>query len=1127
MILPNFLEPYQLDAEESIAKGCVSDIRFDIGVYQVCIVDGNEEFWPFLRFDDNDALIETFCSCSSDESPCVHIATAYLYIFGVNDSPLHHRFEQSLWNAIFLRLFIANGTASFKEVSSGHYIIENGGFSINATAPSAQETLESMLINRHKETEYNSLKFFSITPKDLSLWHQGRPSFALRYKLSPWTDIAMMLMAYQNSGKDYMLSFITDDTKMITGLEIKTAEIMVSCSLSAEDLIAIIPSLTTVSSPLQVYSYGEEFIATISYNTTSSSFTITSDESSLRHYREHQRKFRDIPEEQRITIGPWEYVPEVGFFSEEKHPLLDRGEIPAADVEAFFEEYYHIIEHKGVDITVHGEEPPISYDLFFDEDWNFHVVPYLFVVGDLQTGSSHVFGRWVFCEGHGFYKIAPSRFPASPTIISRDAISAFVDANKSWLNTHEGFHTHLSEVHDAIGYEVTDKRLIFSARSDSDDVGVCDFGQWVFIRGSGFYAKTPSHQSTTIRPGIVITRKKVPSFIKENLEECEGVAGFFAEKSPYKSIGLTISYGDDGVVIAPEYSLAEEFSGAEVLIFGEYLYVAGAGFYKTPQEDMLPEKFRHRRVIDVAKERYRWLYDIVAENITRGSIAMPTVKIKKVGFFDDEEKSFDIFGDGAAEKDYDLTGLNSSLRHYQEDGIQWLWSLYSYGLSGLLCDDMGLGKTHQAMALFAAVKNKNRGEASFLVVCPTSVIYHWEDKIRQFLPGMSVAIYHGPDREDVCRVVENNDIVVTSYGIARGDIEHLSSEFFDVAIFDEIQVAKNHNSKVHKALLKIPSTMAVGLTGTPIENNLMELKALFDIVLPNYMPSKKKFRNLFIKPMEKGDSAISKALLKKLVKPFLLRRKKEKVLAELPAKTEEIEYCSMLPKQRDLYYSELEKKRMALISDLEDTSKAVPYVHIFTLLSHLKQICNHPAAFLGDVKHYKKYESGKWDLFVEILRQARDSGKKVVVFSQYLSMLDIIERHLRDEGVHYAAVRGSTGRRAEEIFRFHNDSTCEVFVGSLRAVGLGIDLTAASVVIHYDRWWSAAREDQATDRVHRIGQKLGVQVFKFITKDSFEERIHSLITAKEKLMEEIVDAHDDGSLHKFSRTELIELLKYT
>lgn len=291
------------------------------------------------------------------------------------------------------------------------------------------------------------------------------------------------------------------------------------------------------------------------------------------------------------------------------------------------------------------------------------------------------------------------------------------------------------------------------------------------------------------------------------------------------------------------------------------------------------------------------------------------------------------------------------------------------------------------------------------------------------------------------------------------------------------------------------------------------------------MPGENDYREQFIRPIEKEGNVEKRLLLSRLIKPFVLRRKKDDVLLDLPEKTEEIAHCDLQPEQRDLYAEILTASRDKLLGELQSNEQPVPYLHIFTLLSHLKQVCNHPAAYLKKPASYKEYKSGKWDLFLELLEEARESQQKVVVFSHYLSMLDIIEDYLKEHGIGFAAIRGATVDRGEQLQRFNRDPQCEVFVGSLQAAGLGIDLTAASVVIHYDRWWNAARENQATDRVHRIGQTRGVQVFKLVTKGTVEEHIDFLIAKKGRLMEEIVGVDDHQIIKRFDRQEMINLLQ--
>lgn len=474
-----------------------------------------------------------------------------------------------------------------------------------------------------------------------------------------------------------------------------------------------------------------------------------------------------------------------------------------------------------------------------------------------------------------------------------------------------------------------------------------------------------------------------------------------------------------------------------------------------------------------------------------------------------------------------LHSLTSDLRPYQKHGVEWLWFLYQNGLSGLLCDDMGVGKTHQAMGLMDAirVRAKQEGRKSlFLVVCPTSLIYHWQDKVVRFLSDFKVKVYVGLSRS-LDDFPGDYDIFLTSYGIWRNESMRLKKYAFDAAFFDELQIAKNHVSQIHAALLQAQAEVKIGLTGTPIENQLRELKSLFDLVMPGYMPVDSDFREFFVRPIERAENPKRRELLSRFVRPFVLRRRKVDVLPDLPVKTEELYQTELLGEQKSLYRQVASQQALPLIQQLRDEASPIPYMHIFAVLSSLKQICNHPATYLKDVSNYERYESGKWEAFTELIEEAMESEQKVVVFSQFLAMLDIIELYLKKNGISYAQIRGQTKNRGEEVGRFHDDPNCRIFLGSLQAAGLGIDLTPASIVIHYDRWWNAARENQATDRVHRIGQVRGVQVFKLFTRSTIEEKIDRMIAKKAGLLEEIVSFDDHQIIKRLSRQEIIFLLE--
>lgn len=476
-----------------------------------------------------------------------------------------------------------------------------------------------------------------------------------------------------------------------------------------------------------------------------------------------------------------------------------------------------------------------------------------------------------------------------------------------------------------------------------------------------------------------------------------------------------------------------------------------------------------------------------------------------------------------------LFSTDHHLRPYQNSGLLWLWFLYNHHLSGLLCDEMGLGKTHQAAALLDIVfqSTETSERPRFLVVCPTSVLPHWEHILATHLPTVGIFSFHGPNKPETIPPI---DIIITSYGTLRQNYAKFYKLSFTIAVFDEIHVAKNKASQIHKILCRLNAQMKLGLTGTPVENNLLEFKSLLDIILPNYLPSDSLFKKLFTKNhnnTEIDDQIISSQdLLLKLTRPFILRRTKKLVLPELPEKVESIIPCVLSPEQKKLYLSTLKREKMHIqqLGSLEDRS--VNYLHVFTLLNHLKQICDHPALFLKNPEEYKKHESGKWNAFVRLMHDSLSAGYKVVVFSQYIHMIRIITLYLDEIGVKYASIQGKSLNRKEEIAYFTSDPECRVFVGSLLAAGTGINLTAGNVVIMYDRWWNPAKENQALDRVHRIGQKNTVFIYKLMTEDTLEERIHYLIEKKVRLLDKVISTQDTNILHMLNKEDLLTILSY-
>ncbi len=460
-------------------------------------------------------------------------------------------------------------------------------------------------------------------------------------------------------------------------------------------------------------------------------------------------------------------------------------------------------------------------------------------------------------------------------------------------------------------------------------------------------------------------------------------------------------------------------------------------------------------------------------------------------------------------------GLCSPLRPYQRLGAEWLSALWHYRLGGLLCDDMGLGKTHQAMALLLLLVEESLTDLPSLVVTPLTVLGHWQQKLAEHAPTLPVAVFHGPRRD--LQQTSGTRLVLTSYGTLRAAAETLADQPFAVVVFDEAQQLKNRQTQGYRAARALSAEVRIGLTGTPIENDLADLHALVDLVLPGALDH--------LEPASRGAGrAFQAESLRRAARPFVLRRVKAEVLGELPEKINDPRRCRLSDEQVALYREVVERRGPELRERLSRPGERIPYLHVFAVLNLLKRICDHPALALGRLDRWQQHSSGKWDLFCELLGEALGSGQKVVVFSQYLGMLEIMGRHLTALGTGHATLTGSSRGRAETVDRFNRDEGCRVFLGSLKAGGTGIDLVGGSVVIHYDRWWNAAREDQATDRVHRIGQRRAVQVLRLIAEGTLEERIDGLIEGKRRLLDEVVETDSAALSRVFGRAELLALL---
>ncbi len=447
-------------------------------------------------------------------------------------------------------------------------------------------------------------------------------------------------------------------------------------------------------------------------------------------------------------------------------------------------------------------------------------------------------------------------------------------------------------------------------------------------------------------------------------------------------------------------------------------------------------------------------------------------------------------------------GIKADFREYQTRGFGWLWFMYQYGLNGILADDMGLGKTLQALALLQKAKEKNK-KAPNLVICPTSVVFNWENEIEKFAPGLTCLKLSGTERKDLFKEIPKYDVVITSYALIRRDIAKLKKHEFRYVILDESQNIKNAESITAQSVKQLNCKHKLALSGTPIENRLEELWSIFDFLMPGFLFDKSEFNYRYVTPiMEREDKTVEKRL-KSQIYPFILRRMKRDVAKDLPDKIENVAYCELTPEQKDFYLEVMDSTREELFKSIEEKGIEKSRMSIFSALLRLRQICCHPRLYdKENVKGIK--ESGKFEQLKVMLEEIISEGHRVLLFSQFVDMLDIIKEWLVKEDIKHEYLTGSTKDRQEVVERFNSDPTIPIFLISLKAGGTGLNLTGADYVIHYDPWWNPAVEDQATDRAYRIGQTKKVFVYRMITKGTVEEKIQKLKSRKRDLVDSVI-----------------------
>lgn len=472
------------------------------------------------------------------------------------------------------------------------------------------------------------------------------------------------------------------------------------------------------------------------------------------------------------------------------------------------------------------------------------------------------------------------------------------------------------------------------------------------------------------------------------------------------------------------------------------------------------------------------------------------------------------------------SNLKGNLRTYQKVGYSWMKTLDDYGLGGILADDMGLGKTVQLLAVICDYVNKNKKGRPSLVVCPSSLSLNWQNEIEKFTEGIQSLVIHGTleERQRQIASIPKYHVVITSYELLKRDLEEYQKYDyqFKYIIADEAQYIKNNNTRNAKAIKAMKADTRFALTGTPIENSLSELWSIFDFIMPGYLFSYKKFKELYETAIVRGEDDYTTDKLKKLISPFILRRIKGEVLKELPDKTISILNSRMAEEQRNIYLSYLAQAKKDVQEEIRENGIEKSQIKILALLTRLRQICCHPSLF---IENYKG-ESGKLNQCIEIVKEAVGAGHKILLFSGYTSMLQIIEKQLQEENITYRKLTGQTNvnDRIDLVNEFNEDKEIKVFLISLKTGGTGLNLTGADMVIHYDPWWNLSAENQATDRSYRIGQKRNVQVYKLITKDSIEEKIYDLQKKKEMLIDTMLSTNQTF-ISALTKEELLKLFE--
>lgn len=614
---------------------------------------------------------------------------------------------------------------------------------------------------------------------------------------------------------------------------------------------------------------------------------------------------------------------------------------------------------------------------------------------------------------------------------------------------------------------------------------------------------------------------------KAALQSEDSVVGFFATELPKLKAKWEISEGErfqhvtkDIVKIEPQFALREQGDGW--LDFhvhysaGKEAFFSGADLKRLLQAGQKHIKLKDGRLavpdMSLEDDLDQVLRDCNPRQERGGYRVSPVQRAYLEASVARWKQKEDATPPKLRAKPEDLGTLRGRLRPYQTDGAVWLLAQSRANLGGLLADEMGLGKTVQTLAMIEALPG------CVLVVCPSSLVWNWKREAENFLPDLSVLTLDGAQRAKRFADIPKHRLIVTSYALLRRDIEHYREYTFAAVILDEAQHIKNPDSQNAKAAFAIRSKSRFILTGTPVENSLRDLWSLYEFLLPGYLGKRQDFKDSYETPLLNGERGAVWERLSRRIQPYLLRRRKKDILTELPDKIEQIIEIELSDEQKSAY-TQLQQAARAQLDEMREASAGAgaARMKVLTALLRLRQACC-DLRLLGSTEG----ASAKLAALLELLQEAIDGGHRVLVFSQFTSMLDLIGEALNENDISYCRLDGSTRNREDVVTRFQNDASIPVFIISLKAGGVGLNLTAADTVIHFDPWWNPAAEAQATDRAHRIGQKSVVTSIKLIARDTVEERVLKMQMKKRELLEGTVDA--DAALSKLELDDLGELV---